>query len=59
MEMHVVMTKGNLTMDEAKADPKGIAVIGYFIDVSKPNKLFLDLKKINVIAGVAGVFRAT
>ncbi|XP_065170908.1 carbonic anhydrase 7-like isoform X2 [Atheta coriaria] len=33
MEMHVVMTKGNLTMDEAKADPKGIAVIGYFIDV--------------------------
>lgn len=34
MEMHAVHTKGGIPLDEAKQTKDGIAVIGYFIDVS-------------------------
>lgn len=33
MEMHVVHTKNDLSFEEAKNSPNGLAVIGYFIDV--------------------------
>ncbi|XP_075703717.1 carbonic anhydrase 4-like [Rhinoderma darwinii] len=33
MEMHVVHTKGGMKLSEAKQDPNGIAVLGFFIDV--------------------------
>ncbi|XP_040296015.1 uncharacterized protein LOC121007839 [Bufo bufo] len=33
MEMHVVHTKGGIQLSEAKLDPSGIAVLGFFIDV--------------------------
>ncbi|XP_075440711.1 carbonic anhydrase 4-like [Ascaphus truei] len=34
MEMHIVHTKGDLTVADAKKDPAGLAVLGFFIDVS-------------------------
>ncbi|XP_062993913.1 carbonic anhydrase 4-like [Elgaria multicarinata webbii] len=34
MELHIVHTKNNMTMDEAKMDPEGIAVLAFFIKKS-------------------------
>ncbi|XP_068103388.1 carbonic anhydrase 4-like [Hyperolius riggenbachi] len=34
IEMHVVHTKGGVSLTDAKKDPTGIAVLGFFIDVS-------------------------
>lgn len=31
--MHIVSLKKGLTVEEAKADPEGIAVLGFFINV--------------------------
>ncbi|XP_053550528.1 carbonic anhydrase 4-like [Bombina bombina] len=33
MEMHIVHTKENMNLTEAKNDPTGMAVLGFFIDV--------------------------
>ncbi|XP_071988135.1 carbonic anhydrase 4-like isoform X2 [Engystomops pustulosus] len=33
MEMHIVHTKGGMNLSEAKKDPIGVAVFGFFIDV--------------------------
>ncbi|XP_061077860.1 uncharacterized protein LOC133111477 isoform X1 [Conger conger] len=34
MEMHIVSLKKGLSVDQALADPEGIAVLGFFIDVT-------------------------
>ncbi|XP_042331827.1 carbonic anhydrase 4-like [Sceloporus undulatus] len=34
MELHIVHTKNNLTMEEAREDPEGIAVLAFFIKKS-------------------------
>ncbi|XP_053197053.1 receptor-type tyrosine-protein phosphatase gamma-like [Scomber japonicus] len=34
MEMHIVSLKKGLTVEEAKADPEGIAVLGFFINAT-------------------------
>ncbi|KAG7492147.1 hypothetical protein MATL_G00011330 [Megalops atlanticus] len=38
MEMHIVSLRKGLSVDQAKADPEGIAVLGFFIDVIEENK---------------------
>ncbi|XP_072832972.2 carbonic anhydrase 4 [Pogona vitticeps] len=35
MELHIVHVKSNLTLEEAKKDPEGIAVLAFFIKKSK------------------------
>ncbi|XP_066486475.1 carbonic anhydrase 4-like [Tiliqua scincoides] len=35
MELHIVHTKNNMSMEEAKKDPDGVAVLAFFIQKSK------------------------
>ncbi|XP_062382397.1 uncharacterized protein LOC134070159 [Sardina pilchardus] len=37
MEMHIVSLKKGLDVDAAKADPEGLSVLGFFIDVMEGN----------------------
>uniref|UniRef100_A0A8C9SAW7 Carbonic anhydrase n=1 Tax=Scleropages formosus TaxID=113540 RepID=A0A8C9SAW7_SCLFO len=43
MEMHIVNVKKGLTMDEAKIQPNGLAVLGFFIEVSTTNNSIIKL----------------
>ncbi|KAM4024070.1 carbonic anhydrase 4-like [Anomaloglossus baeobatrachus] len=44
MEMHIIHTKGGISLSAAKQDPSGIAVLGFFIDaVDSANKSQLAL----------------
>ncbi|XP_078529233.1 carbonic anhydrase 4-like [Lissotriton helveticus] len=46
MEMHIVHTKQGLNLTQAKKDPTGIAVLGFFIDVSANASGLLNISKL-------------
>lgn len=51
IELHAVHFKKNLSSEQASSDPQGLAVIGYFIDISKSSEeciRFLD-EAVNLI----------
>ncbi|KAF7655332.1 hypothetical protein LDENG_00057670 [Lucifuga dentata] len=62
MEMHIVSLKKGLTVDQAKADPQGIAVLGFFITetenstTSEPWNIFTSyLKNITNIGSTVNI----